>query len=84
MTKSDLRCAAAVLAAAAFLAACGSNGDGPAASTSTTDVPASAQSSVSGLIDYINSLIAMTSETSEPVRLGDATLPTDDTALPSP
>jgi hypothetical protein len=43
-------------------------------------VPASALQSVSGLLAYMNDLIANhTNETSQPVFLGDATLPTSDT-----
>ena len=71
------------LCASAALTACGGGGGGghdEAAPNRTSDVPASAQQSVSGLLAYVNDLIAnKTNETSEPVFLGDATLPTSDT-----
>ena len=67
------------------LAGCGSSsGDGGGAggggggAAQTSGVPDSAQRSVSGLLAYMNQLIAGTDETSEPVFLGDATLPADD------
>jgi len=76
-------------AAAALLAACGGGGGGnPAAPTVTlqpgSDVPQSAASSISGVIAFLQSLIAGTSETSEPITIGDATLATSETAEPEP
>ena len=84
MHKLQLRSAAVVLAAATLLAACGGSDDDGPPGARTSEVPQSAQGSVAGLIDYINQLIGMTSETSEPVFVGDAVLPVDDTAAPSP
>ena len=84
MQKLPLRSAAVVLAACALLSACGGGGDDGPASARTTDVPSSAQSSIDGLIAYINELIGQTSDTSSPVLVGDAVLPTSDSALPSP
>lgn len=75
--------AACVLLALAACGGGGGSGDSPA--VRTTDVPLSAQQSVGGLIDYIKQLIATgTNDASEPILVGDAVLPTDDTAEPSP
>lgn len=70
--------ASAAAAAVLVLAGCGDSG-GVSSAASTSDVPASAQASVAGLVAYLNRLIDETSETSEPVVLGDAVLPVDDT-----
>jgi hypothetical protein len=73
--------AMAAMTAAMTLAGCGSSsgdGGGIGAPAQTTGVPDSAQRSASGLLAYMNQLIAGTDETSEPVFLGDATLPADD------
>lgn len=67
--------AVAVLA----LAGCGDSSGVESAAAPTSDVPASAQASVTGLVAYLNRLIDETNETSEPVLLGDAVLPVDDT-----
>ena len=51
-----------------------------AAAPPTSDIPASALASVDGLIAFMNQLIDTgTNDTSEPIRLGDASLPVDDT-----
>lgn len=90
MLKFNLRTPLIVLALTAAVAACGSGGGGssdfggggggllpPAA---TSDIPASALASVDGLIAFMNQLIDTgTNDTSEPIRLGDASLPVDDT-----
>ena len=84
MSDLKLRHALLALATAAALAGCGSSDNddgaqGPPASNS--DVPQAALASTDGLIAYVKELIAtMTNETSEPVRLGDATLPVSETA----
>ena len=83
MHKLQLRSAAVVLAASALLGACGGHTDDGPVAARTTDVPDSAQSSVDGLIAYIKELIAQTSETTEPVLVGDAVLPTSDTTEPA-
>ena len=70
--------ASAAAAAVLVLAGCGDSG-GVSSPASTSDVPASAQASVAGLVAYLNRLIDETTETSEPVLLGDAVLPVDDT-----
>lgn len=70
---------AAVLA----LAACGSSGgdDAPAptAPVVTTDIPASATANAAGLLAFANAQIGTSSDSSEPILVGDATLPVDDT-----
>lgn len=75
--------ALALGASVLLLAACGSSsGDSPPAETptaSTTDIPTSAQNSSSGFVAYVMSLIDGTSNTSEPVVLGDVSVPTDNT-----
>ena len=76
----------------AALAACGGgsgNGDvgavggsagGPPGAAATSDIPASALASVDGLIAFMNQLIDTgTNDTSEPIQLGDASLPVADT-----
>jgi hypothetical protein len=78
---------AVAIALSAVLGACGSSGgddDAPPAPSPGTgsDVPSSALESVAGLLAYVNELIAGTSETSEPVRVGDVTLPVSDTTEP--
>ena len=90
MKKQTMHNAALLAAMAALLAACGGGGGGgevftapPANTTTTTEVPSSAQSSMSGLIAYLNDLIGnRTNDTSEPVVLGDAVLPKDETSEP--
>ena len=61
--------------------AVGSVGGAPgAAAPATSDIPASALASVDGLIAFMNQLIDTgTNDTSEPLLLGDASLPVDDT-----
>lgn len=71
-------------ASVVLLAACGSSSDDstpvtPAPIGSTTDIPASAQNSSSGFVAYVMSLIDGTSNTAEPVVLGDVSVPTDNT-----
>ena len=86
MSELKLRHVLVALATAAALAGCGGGGGGndevgaQADTASNSDVPATALQSVDGLMAYGKQLIAsMTNETSEPVRLGDATLPKSDT-----
>ncbi|MDQ6880926.1 MAG: hypothetical protein M3150_02410 [Pseudomonadota bacterium] len=72
-------------AVALVMTACGSSDDNgsPATATpsgSTSDIPASALADSTGLLAYVNAQIAASSDTSEPVLVGDATaLPVDDT-----
>ena len=94
MYKFSVKPSLIVLAMTAALAACGggSGGGGAgaggggaapppgAAAPPTSDIPASALASVDGLIAFMNQLIDTgTNDTSEPIRLGDASLPVDDT-----
>lgn len=44
----------------------------------TTDVPTSATASIPGLIAYLQQLIAGTSDTTDPILVGTAVLPTDE------
>lgn len=73
---------------AALLAACGGGGVGGIAEVpseplvSGTDVPVSATTSSSGAIAFVRSVIGMTSETADPLVLGDAVLATSDTDEP--
>ncbi len=68
-------------AAAMLLAACGGGDDAPAPApvVVTTDVPASAQTDAAGLAAYANQQVGMANDTAEPILVGDATLPVDDT-----
>ena len=94
MLKFNLHTPLIVLVMTAAVAACGSGGGGAdvgavgggaggtpgAAAPATSDIPASALASVDGLIAFMNQLIDNgTNDTSEPIRLGDASLPVDDT-----
>ncbi|MBC7470103.1 MAG: hypothetical protein H7322_12325 [Ramlibacter sp.] len=67
-----------LVSAAALLAACGSSGSDSPAPVATTDVPASAQQDSAGLLSYVNGQIGASSDTSEPILVGDAVLPLDD------
>lgn len=67
-----------------LLAACGSSSDDstpvtPTPTGNATDIPTSAQNSSSGFVAYVMSLIDGTSNTAEPVALGDVSVPTDNT-----
>ena len=69
-----------LVSAAALLAACGSSGSGSdtPAPVATTDVPASAQQNAAGLLTYVNGQVGASSDTAEPILVGDAVLPLDD------
>ena len=79
MSDLKLRHALLALATASALAGCGGGDDGDSAQgppSSNSDVPQAARQSQDGLVAYMKQLIASsTNETSEPVRLGDASLP---------
>ena len=75
----------------ALLTACGGDG-GSTASTPTTpgaglvagtDLPISVEQSAKGVIDFAKTQLAATSETTEPLVVGDAKLAIDDMAEPS-
>jgi starvation-inducible outer membrane lipoprotein len=65
-----------------LLAACSSShDDAPApepAPVVTTEIPASATANAAGLTAFVNGQIAGTSDTAEPILVGDAVLPLDD------
>jgi hypothetical protein len=67
-------------ASALVLAACGSSGGDDAPAAAVTDIPASATADAAGLVAYVNQQVGMSSDTGEPLLVGDATtLPVDDT-----
>jgi hypothetical protein len=89
-----IRTLLALAAACTALAGCfgGGGGDdngGGAATTPVTGndpgngVPQSALASVAGLVAYLQTLIAGSSDTAQPVSLDGVTLPVDDTAPPA-
>ena len=95
MTISRLKVVLAASVAVAALAGCGSSNDDdggtgggtapPPPPAATTDVPASAQADAGGLVAYLRSLIAnSTNETGSPILVGTAVLPTSETAEPTP
>ena len=94
MFKFNLYTPLIALVMTAAVAACGSGGGGAdvgavgggaggtpgAAAPATSDIPASALASVDGLIAFMNQLIDTgTNDTSEPILLGDVSLPVNDT-----
>ena len=89
MLKFNLHKPLIVLVLTAAVAACGSGGGGsdfgggtggPPNPPATSNIPASALASVDGLIAFMNQLIDTgTNDTSEPILLGDAILPVNDT-----
>lgn len=73
---------ALVGAAVLAMTACGSSDDGPvtAAPGSFSDIPGGALQDSASLTAYLNAQIAASSDTGEPLLVGDATaFPTDDT-----
>lgn len=83
--------AVAALASALAVAGCGGGSDGPSVTAAPgvelvpgTAVPVSATSSVAGVIAFLMQLIAGTSETSDPIAVGDAVLRTSDTEDATP
>jgi hypothetical protein len=82
-------CARALVLAGAttLLVACGggggdSNAGSGAPTVPGTGMPGSATTSVAGLIAFMQSLIAATDETSDPVGLGNAALASSETDEP--
>lgn len=92
-SKRNLASTLALCSAVLALAACGGgsgdsgnagnsgNNDGSGGSTSTS-IPGSATASVDSFVAYMKVLIESTNDTGEPVSLGDATGPDNDTASP--
>lgn len=76
-------------AACLVLTACGGGGDGDDSAGAGngnvpgTDVPVTVQTSIDDVIAFAKSLIASTSETSEPVVIEGATLATSETDEPA-
>ena len=71
-----------VCASALVLAACGSSSDSPATPVTPTangDIPTTATTDSAGLLAFTNAQIGATSDTGEPILVGDAVLPVDDT-----
>ena len=71
-------------AMALVVAGCGSSSSDDAAApvtppVATTDVPSSATANSAGLVTFVNAQIGASSDTGEPILVGDAVLPTDDT-----
>ena len=78
------------LGAVALLTACGggrsdnSYNEPPAvAKVAGSDLPVTVEQSTMGLIDFAKAQVATTSETNDPLLLGEAKLATDDGAEPS-
>lgn len=69
----------AVVAAAGALAGCGGGGGDAVPSTPAISSPFMG-ATVQSLLDYMNQLIAQTSETTEPEAVDATPLPMDDTA----
>lgn len=68
-----------------LLTACGgANGPAPVATVSGTDVPVAATTSAAAVVSFAQEQITKTSESTEPLKLGDAVLAVDDTAEPAP
>lgn len=73
----------------ALLTACGGGGGSTATTPTTpnlvagTDLPTSVEQSAKGVVDFAKTQLTATSETSEPLVVGDAKLAVDDTAEPS-
>ena len=78
----------AVAGTTALLTACGGGSNGDTAQTPVmlvagTDVPVTVEQSTKGVVDFAKAQLAATSETSEPLVIGNAKLATDDAAEPS-
>ena len=69
----------AVTVAATALAGCGGGGGDEAAPTQPQAATPFMGTTVQSLLDYMNQLIAQTSETSEPEPVDNKPLPVDDT-----
>jgi hypothetical protein len=86
MNIESMKFLAPVLLACVVLAGCG-GGDGGGSVVAPVTTPAPAEpgigDSVSALLAYMTGLLATTSETGEPVALGDTALAVDDTLEPA-
>ena len=83
--KTWRRNAASLAASSLLLTACGGGSSSPApVADNGTDVPQSAMTSSAGAIAFMKSVVASSSNTAEPLRVGDAVLATSDTDEPDP
>ncbi len=81
MKKFNVKLMAAVSLAAVLAVACG--GDDHVAEVIPPNPGAEAGQSVQKTIDYLNSLLAGTSDSGDPADINAVTLATDDTAEPT-
>jgi hypothetical protein len=79
MRHLSLKPALALVAAGALLTGCGGGGGGNAAEPPAQAAMPFMGNSVQSLLQYMNRLIAQTSETSEPEPVDNQPLPVDDT-----
>lgn len=90
MTKTLKNRLLLVAGTLALLTACGSNTEDVAAPIAMpgpvlvagTDLPATVEQSALGLIDFAKTQITATSDTSDPLTVGEAKLAVDDSAEP--
>ena len=86
MTKMNVLASTCLLVG--LLTACGGSGDYGSNSASQyvtgTDVPVAATTSAAAVVSFAKDQQAKTSESSDPVVLGNAMLAVDDTADPAP
>jgi hypothetical protein len=84
MTIKTFSALAVPLALAASLSACGSSSSSDPL-VSGTDIPVSATQSVTGVVSFANlSAASSSSDTNEPLAVGDVSLATSDTDEPDP
>ena len=85
---NKLRSFGAMVAGAALATACGGGGGGGGTASAPvvdgTDVPVAATQSADAAFEFTGSVVASTSDTAEPLRVGDATLATNVTDEPKP
>ena len=72
----------AALAVAALLVACGGGSDPDEPPPATSEVPATASTSVGGFIGYLIRLVGSSADDLEPVDTAAVTGPTDETSEP--
>jgi hypothetical protein len=83
--KTWRRNALSLAASSLLLTACGGGGSSEAPiADNGTDVPQSATTSSAGAIAFMKSVAASSSNTAEPLRVGDAVLATSDADEPDP
>jgi hypothetical protein len=83
MTNRSITFLAPALLATALLAGCGGGGGETPASAEPVAVAPGIGDDVTALLAYMTRLLGTTSETGEPVPLGDTALAVDDTAEPA-